>query len=197
MSDGDRTAASRNAGNIVHVQVRAEEPSDDQAILAVQAAAFGDAERMPAYVAELRSRSSGNRGMSLVADSDERIVGHVVLSPSRLDAARRLVDVLTLSPLGVLPEYQGRGIGTRLIAEGLLRADSLGFPLVFLEGDPDYYGARGFVRADHRGFRSPSLRIPDEAFQVAILSSHEEWMTGTLVYSETFWAHDAVGLREE
>ncbi len=71
-----------------------------------------------------------------------------------------------------------------------------GVPLVFLEGSLRYYGTRGFDRADAIGFRSPSLRIPPAAFQVARLSQYEEWMTGTLVYSETFWAQDAVGLRD-
>ncbi|MFD5770980.1 hypothetical protein ACFWIN_34810, partial [Streptomyces sp. NPDC127049] len=46
------------------------------------------------------------------------------------------------------------------------------------------------------GFRSPSLRIPEAAFQVARLSAHEPWMTGTFVYSEPFWAFDRVGLRD-
>ena len=70
-------------------------------------------------------------------------------------------------------------------------------PLVFLEGNPAYYGTRGFERADVLGFRSPSLRIPPPAFQVARLPGYETWMTGTLVYSETFWALDFVGLRQE
>jgi putative acetyltransferase len=47
-----------------------------------------------------------------------------------------------------------------------------------------------------RGFRKPSLRIPDDAFQVAALAAYEPWMTGTLVYSATFWVHDCVGLRD-
>ncbi|WP_436840569.1 hypothetical protein [Streptomyces griseoloalbus] len=44
--------------------------------------------------------------------------------------------------------------------------------------------------------RSPSLRIPEAAFQVARSSAHEPWMTGTFVYSEPFWAFDCVGLRD-
>ena len=124
------------------------------------------------------------------------MVGHVMLSPCRLDAPRRIVDVFSLSPLGVRPEMQGQGVGTQLIAYALSTADSMRIPLVFLEGDPGYYSTRGFERADVHGFRSPSLRIPDAAFQVAILSAYEPWMTGTFVYSETFWALDCVGLRD-
>lgn len=75
------------------------------------------------------------------------------------------------------------------------RADAR--PLVFPEGDSGYYATHGFERADAHGFRSPSLRIPAPAFQVALLSADEPWMTETLVYSDTFWALDCVGLRDE
>ena len=69
-------------------------------------------------------------------------------------------------------------------------------PLVFLEGDPAYYGRLGFVPAGGLGFRRPSLRIPDRAFQVVRLEPLEEWMTGRLVYPDVWWRHDAAGLRD-
>lgn len=177
------------------VRIRPEHGEDHPAVRELHGAAFGDA-RVPALTDALRLAYAPLPPMSFVATDGERVVGHVLLSFSRLDAPPRLVDVLVLSPLGVLPGFQGRGIGTRLIAHALAAADSAGVPLVFLEGSPAYYGARGFARADELGFRSPSLRIPAPAFQVAPLSAHEPWMTGTLVYSEPFWAHDCVGLRE-
>jgi putative acetyltransferase len=126
----------------------------------------------------------------------QQVVGHVLLSASRLDAPSRIVNVLVLPPLGVSPEFQNRGIGTRLVEDALAKAASQGVPLVFLEGPPDYYAKRGFDRADEVGFRQPSLRIPAPAFQVARLPAYETWMTGTLVYSEPFWALDCVGLRD-
>jgi putative acetyltransferase len=104
--------------------------------------------------------------------------------------------VYSLSPLGVHPSHQGRGIGTALLAHALQEADAAGVPLVFLEGSPKYYGARGFERASAEGFRAPSLRIPDPAFQVAKLSAYEPWMTGSFVYAQTFWDLDCVGIRD-
>jgi hypothetical protein len=97
---------------------------------------------------------------------------------------------LVLSPLGVLPAYQRNGFGTQLVRHAIGAADVRGVPLVFVEGARRFYGTPGFDRADTAGFRSPSLRIPPLAFQVARLSQYEEWMTGTLVYSETFWTQD-------
>lgn len=177
------------------VVLRAEAAGEEPEIRAVQAAAFGEPDHVPGLVDALRTAPAALPPLSFVAVVDDRIVGHVMLSACRLDALPRLVDVYALSPLGVHPDHQGRGIGTRLVAHALAAADARAVPLVFLEGSPRYYGARGFRSADELGFRAPTLRYPPGAFQVAALSAYEEWMTGTFVYSEVFWARDCVGLR--
>jgi putative acetyltransferase len=176
--------------------IRLEQTDDRQDIREIHALAFGPGEPVPDLVDALRSTDAPLSPRSFVATDGDRILGHVMLSASRLDAPRRIVDVWVLSPLGVRPEAQRRGIGTRLVAYALEAAAATDVPLVFLEGSPDYYGSRGFERASALGFRSPSLRIPDAAFQVARLTAYEPWMTGTLVYSDTFWALDCVGLRD-
>ncbi|HEY3734033.1 MAG TPA: N-acetyltransferase [Streptosporangiaceae bacterium] len=175
--------------------IRAEGPGEQGEVRNVHALAFGDNERVPGLVDSLRAAEAALAPLSLVAVLGDRVVGHVMLSACRLDALPRLVDVYSLSPLGVLPEHQGRGIGTRLVAHALAAADQQGVPLVFLEGSPRYYGERGFRAAEELGFRAPTLRYPPGAFQVARLSAYRDWMTGTFVYSETFWALDCVGLR--
>ncbi|GII81514.1 hypothetical protein Sru01_64960 [Sphaerisporangium rufum] len=139
-------------------------------------------------------RSGG--GLALVAEAAGQVVGHVMFTPSLLDAPRRLVGVQVLSPLGVLPEHQRQGIGSALVRAGLANLAEGETPVVFLEGDPGYYSRLGFVPGAELGFRKPSLRIPDAAFQAIRLPAYEPWMTGTLVYSEPFWRHDAVGLRD-
>jgi putative acetyltransferase len=106
------------------------------------------------------------------------------------------VQVAVLSPVAVLPPYQGRGVGSALIRHGLRLLGDGGVPAVFLEGPPQYYSRLGLEPAVALGFRKPSLRIPDAAFQVVRLGRYESWMTGTVVYSDVFWRHDAVGLRD-
>ncbi|GAB2714674.1 GNAT family N-acetyltransferase [Kitasatospora kifunensis] len=182
-------------------EIRPEQVQDHPAVRRVHALAFGDPERVPALVDALRAAPASIEPISLVAvatrqDRQDQVVGHVMLSACRLDAQIRLVDVVSLSPLGVHPDHQRHGVGTRLIEAALKAADDRGVPLVFLEGSPTYYGKRGFQRADRCGFRSPSLRIPDPAFQVVKLASYQPWMTGTFVYAEAFWANDCVGLRD-
>jgi len=154
-------------GGCVELVVRQERAGDHEAVREVHTQAFGDGEPVPALVDALRAAQTSLAPLSLVASVGERVVGHVMLSACRLDALPRLVDVVSLSPLGVLPAFQRQGIGTRLVAHALAGADSRGIPLVFLEGSPHYYGKRGFADATKVGFRPPTLRYPPGAFQVA------------------------------
>lgn len=68
--------------------------------------------------------------------------------------------------------------------------------MLFLEGPSTYYSRFGFEAAAEQGFGKPSLRIPDAAFPAIRLPAYQPWMSGALVYADTFWQHDAVGLRE-
>ena len=173
------------------MRIRAEEAGDRDAVRNVHRLAFGEHGSVVAPLVDAL-READPDALSLVAD-DDGVVGHVMFTRGLLDAPPRLVDVAVLSPLGVLPERQGQGVGGALIRRGLELVDA---PLVFLEGDPAYYSRFGFAPGGPRGFRKPSLRIPDAAFQVFERPGYEPWMTGTLVYSHVFWDFDAVGLRE-
>lgn len=183
---------------IARVQIRPEWDGDEPAVRDVLLRAFGDGDQ-GAVVAELadglRALVRNGQGLSLVAEQGGEIIGHVMFTRSLLDAPRRLVDVQVLSPVGVLPEHQRRGVGSALIRTGLQTMIERDVPVVFLEGDPAYYSRFGFEAGRPQGFRRPSLRIPDAAFQAMRLAAHEPWMTGTLVYEQTFWRLDLVGLR--
>lgn len=160
----------------------------------MQAAAFGD--EGPLIVRLLDAlEASGKVAASLVAERDGEVVGHVALSRAWVDARKRLVDVLVLSPLGVAPDHQGSGVGTELVAAALDAARAEGVPAVFLEGDPGYYSRLGFEAGSRHGFVRPSVRIPEPAFQVHLLEGREAWMRGALVYCDAFWELDCVGLR--
>jgi putative acetyltransferase len=179
------------------LQVRAESRRDRPRVRAVHLAAFGDhGEVVANLVDDLRESVAQGEGVSLVADERNEVVGHVMFTPSLLDATRRLVSVQVLSPVGVLPPWQRQGVGTAMIRRGLELLLDRDVPVVFVEGPPEYYSRLGFEPGAEQGFRKPSLRIPDAAFQALRLPSYEPWMTGTMVYSETFWRHDAVGLRD-
>jgi putative acetyltransferase len=179
------------------MKVRHEEPGDADAVAGIHREAFGDhGAVISALVDDLRARLSGETGLSLVAEARGLVVGHVMFSAGLVDAPVRLVAVEVLGPIGVRPDAQGKGVATALIQRGLEILSARRVPAVFLEGDPGFYSRLGFVPAGTLGFRKPSLRIPDAAFQVVTFPSYEPWMTGTLVYPEPFWRHDSVGLRD-
>ena len=176
--------------------IREERPADREQVRLLQTAAFADEGEVGRLVDALREGLTASNGLSLVAADGDAVVGHAMFTRSLLDAPTRLVEVQVLSPIGVLPDRQRAGIGSALVKRGLDILDGRGVPLVFLEGSPVYYSRFGFVAGAEMGFRKPSLRIPDAAFQVKPLHAYEPWMTGTLVYSQTFWDLDMVGLRE-
>ena len=180
------------------MELRTERDDDRERVRRLHLAAFGEHGRVVAdLVDDLRRLVTPDDGLSLVADDRGQVVGHVLFTRSLLDAPRRLVDVQVLSPLGVEPARQREGIGSALVRAGLETMSGRGVPVVFLEGDPAYYSRLGFEPGAPQGFRRPSLRIPEPAFQAVRLPAYEPWMTGTLVYSEIFWRHDCVGLRDE
>lgn len=177
------------------MQIRRETSSDHAAVEEVQRQAFPEANDAAAYVADLRASLQERLGLSLVAVDNGDVVGHALFTSNLLDAQLRLVEVQVLSPLGVMPSHQRQGIGRALVESGLAELARLDVPMVILEGSPTYYASLGFLPGRQLGLRRPSLRIPDEAFQAKTLPAYEPWMTGTLVYRQAFWDHDAVGLR--
>ncbi|HEU5110372.1 MAG TPA: N-acetyltransferase [Micromonosporaceae bacterium] len=176
------------------VTIRTQRAGELDVVRDVSVRAFRD-EVIGDLVVALQQAPAGAAGRFYVAESDDgRVVGSTMLTRSWVDAPTRLLEVLVLSPLAVLPDHQGQGIGGRLVTHALREAEAAA-PLVFLEGDPAYYARFGFRAAGPLGFTKPSVRIPDVAFQVVTLPGHEPWMTGALVYAEQFWSFDCVGLR--
>jgi putative acetyltransferase len=170
---------------------------DYSAIAEVNAAAFGEqAAEINQLIPNLRASSAFNDGIELIARIGDRIVGHTMVTRSRLDTFTKTIFVGQLAPLAVHPDFQKQGVARELIEAAYEYTKKAELPLLFVEGDPAFYSRVGFVPAKPLGFRKPSIRIPDAAFQVRLLSGYEDWMTGTLVYAEIFWETDSVGLRD-
>jgi putative acetyltransferase len=178
----------------VSIEVRPQAKGDEARVRTLLSEAFDDTGHVADLAEALRARK--DKQASLVALDDGLLVGHTHLSICWVDAPTRLVEVLTLSPLAVTPSHQSRGIGKRLLNEAICTAVALGSPLLFVEGDPAYYSRHGWLAATDLGFIAPSTRIPLAAFQVVALQTYDSVvMRGALIYNDTFWSHDSVGLR--
>lgn len=148
-------------GVMSKITVRAETADDIRAIEVVNLSAFeGDTE------AQLVSAVRGSPGfvpeLSLVAEFNGRIVGHVLLSKVLYQHADGEREILSLAPMSVVPSQSHRGIGKTLLDEALLRARDLGFPAVVVVGQPEYYARFGFLR----GVRWQLQCIPSVATEV-------------------------------
>lgn len=131
--------------------IRPAEPEDAGGIRAVHEAAFPtplEAGLIEALVRE------GDAVVSLVAGRQGEIVGHVLLSRMQVTGDGRALRALGLAPVGVLPGYQGGGIGAALIEGALAIARATGEEIVFLLGEPDYYRRFGFSAAAAAPFAS-------------------------------------------
>ncbi|MBI1352597.1 MAG: GNAT family N-acetyltransferase [Actinomycetales bacterium] len=176
------------------VTVRVQQPADADRVGIVLRAAFSEEPQVEGLERALASR---NDSRGFVATDDGQIVGHVRITRGWVDAPRALVRVSVLSPLSVLPERQRQGVGRLLLEHAIRAADDSGDPLILLEGDPGYYGRLGWRSASEFGITPPSDRIPVAACQGVALTSYEPWMRGQLIYADTFWEHDCVGLRAD
>ncbi|MCU1395556.1 MAG: hypothetical protein JWM34_3984 [Ilumatobacteraceae bacterium] len=101
------------------VVIRVARDDEFDALCAVSVAAFGGDARIGELLGALRESWAWDERLSFVAELDGVIVGQVLYTHALLDAARQLVDVLVLSPIGVRPDLHGRGIGGRLIRHSI------------------------------------------------------------------------------
>ena len=118
--------------------------------------------------------------LSLVAEIDSRVVGHIAFSPVIISDGTK--DWYGLGPISVLPEYQKQGIGKSLIKKGLSLLKNLGGQGCALVGDPNYYkrfGFRNYPELVHEG-------IPQEVFLA--LPFNEKVPKGTIEFHEGFLA---------
>lgn len=154
-------------GNAQDWAVRAETSADHGAIDRVNRLAFGG-ENEARLVRALREAPGYSRDLSLVADGDGQVVGHILFTPIFIRGVERRAPALALAPMAVLPDWQRRGVGSSMIREGIERCRRLGQERIVVLGHSDYYPRFGFVAASQFGIRAP-MPVPDEAYMVLAL----------------------------
>ncbi|MCC5860079.1 MAG: N-acetyltransferase [Ectothiorhodospiraceae bacterium] len=162
------------------IRIRREKPSDVMAIESLIGSAFRNA-RHAGRTEQLIVRALRNDGqlsISLVAEENGAIVGHVAVSP--VSISDDTDGWYGLGPIAVAPACQGRGIGGQLTLQALAQLHTMGAAGCVVLGDPDYYGRFGF-RAE------PTLVLPDvpaEYFQSIAFAGSVP--SGNVSYHEAF-----------
>lgn len=160
------------------MKVRTATPDDLDDILAVVRQAFRGGDDEVGIVDDVRRLGAAIPDLELVATvADETVVGHVLTSRGDLDGR----PSAAVAPLAVLPDWQGRGVGTALMTALIDRADAQGWPLLALLGNPAYYGRFGFEPAKGLGMAYPPVDSP--AFQVRRLTAYDPAWRGTFTYA--------------
>ena len=166
--------------------IREETPADHAAVYALIKTAFADTEYSDGteqdLVERLRRCDAFIPELSLVAEKDGKIVGHILFTKITIDG----VDALCLAPVSVLPEYQKKGIGSALIERGHKIAAKMGYSICTLVGHPEYYPRFGYERASGYGITQP-FPAPDECVMVKFLIPAGKSVTGAAVFPPEFY----------
>ena len=132
-------------------------------------------------------RAAGRLSISLVAEHDGAIVGHVAFSPVTLEGHADLSGCLGLAPVAVVPLFQRQGIGGRLIGEGLVSANAARCTFVVVLGEPAYYTRFGFVPATRFGLQN-EYGVGDEFMVLGLQAGSLARRAGLIRYAPEFAA---------
>jgi putative acetyltransferase len=162
--------------------IRAEEPKDRPAVYTVNAAAF-DTSAEADLVDVLRDQA--RPVVSLVAEVDGTVVGHIMFSPAVLLGYPEVM-IMGIAPMAVAPQHQRQGFGSALVRAGLARCGELQCDAVVVLGHPEYYPRFGFSPAAGFGIAC-EYEVPEEAFMAMELKSGAfRGKTGTVRYHAAF-----------
>lgn len=167
-----------------------EKPEDYEEVINLTDLAFKD---MPfsnhkegELVRKLRLCPNFVEELSIVAKLDGKIIGHILFTKLYIKDVEKSYETLELAPVSVLPEYQRKGIGSKLVNEGLKKAKEMGFKSVMVVGHPDYYPRFGFQKAEKYNIKS-SIEVPADVFMaIELIENGLKDVAGTLIYPEEF-----------
>ena len=162
--------------------VRPEEEPDWPSVKAVNSAAF-ETSAEATLVDSLRARADPT--ISLVAELNNSIVGHILFNPVKI-SEHPDIDLMALAPMAVDPQWQRRGIGSRLINAGLASCRDLGCGAVVVLGHPQYYTRFGFRSSKEFGIES-EFNVPAEVFMlIELIPDYLYNVSGVVQYHEAF-----------
>jgi putative acetyltransferase len=145
--------------------IRRERPEDIKEIHSVNEQAFEDSAEAR-IVDTLREKCPD--ALSLVAEDEGEIVGHIFFSPVEIEWSGAVIKGMGLAPMAVRPDRQRQGIGSRLARTGLEILKDQEYPYVIVVGHPEFYPKFGFEPASKYHLTCQWEGVPDEAFMIVV-----------------------------
>ena len=167
------------------ITIRQEHPADFQSVYQIHKLAFGQ-ESEAKLVDALRHSDAFIPELSLVAELDNQLLGHILFTKIKIVNKEKETESLALSPMAVRADFQKQGIGGQLIREGLKRAAQFGFESVIVLGHAGYYTKFGFEATTKWNIRAP-FDVPSEVFMGIELIPHAlKNVSGVVQYPKEF-----------
>ena len=168
----------------MNITIRKEEENDNIQIYEVNKLAFQQ-ENEGKLIEKIRNTENFIPELSIVAEIDNRIVGHILFSKIKI-VGKSVYESLALAPMAVIPEFQKKGIGSELVKIGIKMAKKLGFDSIIVIGHKEYYPKFGFQRASKWNIKCP-FEVPDDVFMAIELTEKAfEGKAGTVEYPDEF-----------
>jgi predicted N-acetyltransferase YhbS len=172
---------------------RTERPDDGPTIAAVVLRAYANVtysdHREHLMIERLRRTKAYDSTLSILAEIDGEVVGHILLTQAHIFGPRSSVATLALAPLSVVPEHQASGVGKRLVGAAHGQAFNLGFGSIVLVGIPSYYPQFGYEPLSRYPITLP-FDAPSENCMILPLTPHALTdVTGIVTYPESWLDH--------
>lgn len=172
---------------MINPEIRREQKEDYDQITVVNNLAFNQTNE-GILISKLRGTDQFIPELSLVAVFQKKLIGYILFYPLDIISGEKRFEILSLAPMAVLPEFQKKGTGKKLVIEGLKKSQALGFKAVVVLGHPEYYPKFGFKRTSKWNIKPPINDVPDEASMA--LELEEDFLkdkTGMIEYPVEYY----------
>ena len=175
----------------MEIKLRQENENDYKSVFELIEKAFEKEEysdhKEQFLVERLRKSEAFIPELSIVAEVENKIVGHILFTKLEIKNESQSFQSLALAPVSVLPEFQGKGIGSKLILYGHETAKKLGYKSVILLGHQDYYPRFGYELCEKYNIKMP-FDVPAENCMIIPLTENGlSGVSGNVIYPSTFF----------
>ncbi|QSW89988.1 MULTISPECIES: N-acetyltransferase [Flavobacterium] len=175
----------------MEVLIRQENKNDYESVFRLIEKAFKDLEysdhNEQFLVERLRKSEGFIPQLSIVAEVGGQIVGHILFTKLQIVNELNVFESLALAPVSVLPEFQGKEIGSKLILYGHEQAERLGYESVVLLGHEGYYPRFGYERCEKYNIKMPFDVPAENCMVIPLVKDGLKKVYGKVVYPDVFF----------